>query len=42
MKRIVPVEVDLLILSFLGHFAWELLQAPLFQVFKVPGISKAC
>ncbi len=31
MKRAVPVEVDLLILSFLGHFAWELLQAPLFS-----------
>lgn len=26
----VPIEADLLILSFLGHFAWELLQAPLF------------
>ncbi|GIL02585.1 MAG: hypothetical protein BroJett030_24840 [Alphaproteobacteria bacterium] len=25
-----PIEADLLILSFLGHFAWELLQAPLF------------
>lgn len=25
-----PPEVDLVILSFLGHFAWELLQAPLF------------
>jgi hypothetical protein len=29
--RAVPIEVDLLILSFLGHFAWELLQAPLFE-----------
>lgn len=27
----VSVEADLLILSFLGHFAWELLQAPLFS-----------
>lgn len=26
-----PVEVDLLALSFLGHFAWEMLQAPLFS-----------
>ena len=25
-----PPEVDLVFLSFLGHFAWELLQAPLF------------
>lgn len=30
-KRSVPVEADLLILSFLAHFAWELLQAPLFS-----------
>lgn len=30
-NRPVPVEVDLLILSFLGHFSWELLQAPLFS-----------
>lgn len=30
-KQAVPVEVDLLILSFLGHFAWEILQAPLFS-----------
>lgn len=29
--RPIPVEADLLILSFLGHFAWELLQAPLFS-----------
>ncbi len=29
--RAIPVEADLLILSFLGHFAWELLQAPLFS-----------
>ncbi len=27
----IPVEADLLILSFVGHFAWELLQAPLFS-----------
>ncbi len=25
-----PPEVDLLVLSFLGHFTWEILQAPLF------------
>ncbi len=25
-----PPEVDLIVLSFLGHFAWEILQAPLF------------
>ncbi len=25
-----PPEVDLLVVSFLGHFAWEILQAPLF------------
>ncbi|WP_370205234.1 hypothetical protein [Pararhodobacter marinus] len=25
------MEVDLLILSFLGHFSWEVLQAPLFS-----------
>lgn len=25
-----PPEADLLVLSFLGHFAWEILQAPLF------------
>lgn len=30
-RNTIPVEVDLLILSFLGHFAWELLQAPLFS-----------
>lgn len=30
-RRPIPVEADLLILSFLGHFAWELLQAPLFS-----------
>lgn len=29
--RQLPVEVDLLALSFLGHFAWEMLQAPLFS-----------
>lgn len=29
--RSIPVEVDLLILSFMGHFAWELLQAPFFS-----------
>ncbi len=28
--RCLPLEVDLLVLSFLGHFAWEILQAPLF------------
>ncbi len=28
--RRLPPEVDLLVLSFLGHFAWEILQAPLF------------
>jgi hypothetical protein len=28
--RRIPPEVDLLVLSFLGHFAWEILQAPLF------------
>ena len=28
--RRLPPEVDLLILSFLGHFTWEVLQAPLF------------
>ncbi|MCX8226198.1 MAG: hypothetical protein OTI35_09000 [Sulfitobacter sp.] len=27
--RLAP-EVDLLVLSFLGHFTWEILQAPLF------------
>ena len=30
LPRRLPPEVDLLILSFLGHFTWELLQAPLF------------
>lgn len=30
-QRSIPVEADLVILSFLGHFAWELLQAPLFS-----------
>lgn len=30
----IPVEVDLLILSFLGHFSWELLQAPLYSSFE--------
>jgi hypothetical protein len=30
-QRPIPVEADLLILSFMGHFAWELLQAPLFS-----------
>ncbi|MFZ3583804.1 hypothetical protein ACOI1H_16745 [Loktanella sp. DJP18] len=29
--RQLPPEVDLLALSFLGHFAWEMLQAPLFS-----------
>ena len=28
-RRLAP-EVDLLALSFLGHFTWEILQAPLF------------
>ena len=28
--RRLPPEVDLLVLSFLGHFTWEVLQAPLF------------
>lgn len=36
-------EIDLLVLSFLGHFAWEILQAPLFsslsQVDHFVGIS---
>lgn len=32
-RRPIPVEADLLILSFFGHFAWELLQAPLFSSF---------
>lgn len=32
-KKRIPIEADLLILSFLGHFAWELLQAPLFSSF---------
>lgn len=30
IRRLSP-EFDLLILSFLGHFAWEILQAPLFS-----------
>jgi len=29
--RQLPPEVDLLVLSFLGHFAWEFLQAPMFS-----------
>ncbi len=29
LRRLAP-EADLLVLSFLGHFAWEILQAPLF------------
>lgn len=29
--RRLPAELDLLVLSFLGHFAWEILQAPLFS-----------
>lgn len=37
LKRAVPVEVDLLILSFLGHFAWELLQAPFFSSLQGTG-----
>lgn len=28
-RRLSP-EIDLLVLSFLGHFTWEILQAPLF------------
>lgn len=31
VRQKVAVELDLLILSFLGHFAWEILQAPLFS-----------
>jgi 1,4-dihydroxy-2-naphthoate octaprenyltransferase len=30
-RQSIPVEADLVILSFLGHFSWELLQAPLFS-----------
>lgn len=30
VPRHLPPEVDMLVLSFLGHFAWEILQAPLF------------
>ena len=30
LLRRLPPEVDLLVLSFLGHFSWEILQAPLF------------
>jgi hypothetical protein len=30
LPRRLPPEADLLVLSFLGHFAWEILQAPLF------------
>lgn len=30
-NRCLPPEIDLLVLSFLGHFAWEILQAPLFS-----------
>ncbi len=30
ISRRLPPEIDLLVLSFLGHFAWEILQAPLF------------
>ena len=26
-----PPEIDLIVLSFLGHFAWEILQAPMFS-----------
>ncbi len=29
--RPIPVEVDLLVLSFMGQFTWEQLQAPLFS-----------
>ncbi len=28
LNRTIPVEVDLLILSFLGHFLWELSYPP--------------
>lgn len=38
----IPVELDLLVLSFMGHFTWELLQAPLFSSLAdkghIPGI----
>lgn len=30
-SRHLPPEFDLLVLSFLGHFTWEILQAPLFS-----------
>ena len=30
LSRRIPPEVDLLVLSFLAHFTWEILQAPLF------------
>jgi hypothetical protein len=30
LPRRLPPEADVLVLSFLGHFAWEILQAPLF------------
>lgn len=30
VPRRLPPEVDLLVLSFLGHFTWEILQAPLY------------
>lgn len=30
LLRHLPPEADLLVLSFLGHFTWEILQAPLF------------
>ena len=30
LSRRLPPEFDLLALSFLGHFSWEILQAPLF------------
>lgn len=35
--RRVPPEVDLLVLSFLGHFTWEILQAPLFASLSQTG-----
>lgn len=41
-NRPIPAELDLLVLSFMGHFTWELLQAPLFSSLTdkghIPGI----
>ena len=43
LPRRLPPEVDFLVLSFLGHFAWEILQSPLFaslsQVDHFTGIA---